>query len=84
MKQKHKYPEVTKFSDLAGRLAKAEQMIRVNNKSAQVLFEQTGQIMPQYDVELAKKMITKEYNKFYGLTSKYNPDGSLRDVSVGV
>lgn len=72
MKQQHKYPEVTQFSDLAGRLAKAEQMIRVNNHSAQVLFEQTGCIMPRFDAEQAKRSITKEYNKFYGLLNKYH------------
>jgi hypothetical protein len=72
MKQQHKPIEVTQFSDLAGRLAKAEQMIRVNNSSAQVLFEQTGQIMPMYDAEQAKRRITKEYNRFYGYDNKYH------------
>lgn len=72
MKQIKKPIEVTQFSDLAGRLAKAEQMIRVNNHSAQVLFEKTGQIMPMYDAEQAKRSITKEYNKFYGLNNKYH------------
>lgn len=78
MKQIHKPIEVTQFSDLAGRLAKAEQMIKVNNTSAQMLFEATGQIMPRFDAEQAKRSITKEYNKFYGLTSKYKGNGELR------
>jgi hypothetical protein len=72
MKQQHKYPEVTQFSDLAGRLAKADQMIRVNNASADILYEQTGQVMPRYDAEQAKRSITKEYNKFYGYDNKYH------------
>lgn len=72
MKQVHKPIEVTQFSDLAGRLAKAEQIIRVNNASADVLFEQTGQVMQRYDQEQVKKSITKEYNKYYGLNNKYH------------
>jgi hypothetical protein len=72
MKQQHKYPEVAQFSDLAGRLAKAEQMIRANNHSAQVLFQHTGEIQPMYDAEQAKRSITKEYNKFYGKDNKYH------------
>lgn len=72
MKQQHKPIEVTQFSDLAGRLSKADQMIRANNHSAQVLFQQTGHIQPMYDADQAKRAITKAYNKFYGFQNKYH------------
>jgi len=72
MKQVHKPIETTQFSDLASRLSKAEQMIRVNNASADMLYEQTGQVMPRFDVEQAKRSIQKAYDKFYGYDNKYH------------
>lgn len=68
---------VTRFSDLEGKMDAGLQMAQAHNMKADAVYKATGQVLPRYDLVNVQSSILKAHRKFYGLTSKYSGKGAL-------